>query len=152
MAGVRVAAEVLAATACILRVNSKSGRRRTSARTSAVTRGRQSRFEQILDELRHKLALQYLKSKKGLGQRDGVPGGVLGSGRVLTRVQALDRDQSSRGARETRWRVVRCTVGHSNLTAHLDRIASHRIAWATLSGLRRLQFDSAFTLTVARAR
>jgi AraC-like DNA-binding protein len=34
-------------------------------------------FEEVVDELRHKLALHYLGERKGFGAGDGLPGGVL---------------------------------------------------------------------------
>ena len=54
-------------------------------------KGRRRDLREVLDELRHRMAADYLSARKVLGKkRDRLSGGVLGAGGLLSRVQALD--------------------------------------------------------------
>ena len=53
-------------------------------------------FEQVLDELRHKLSLRLSRREQNLGERDSAPRRLLRLGRLLPRVQAVDGVESAR--------------------------------------------------------
>ena len=54
-------------------------------------------FEDLLDRLRHRLALRYLKRGPDVGEGGVLPARLLRTGGLFTRVQALDRAASPGG-------------------------------------------------------
>ena len=52
-------------------------------------------FEKVLDELRHRLALEYLGATEGLRERNRLSRRILRTRRILPRLQALDGEKPS---------------------------------------------------------